>query len=135
MPARLPLVALALLLAGCGSGNGARAARDAGAGAGPDSRTEPVEASLRRFPGVDVRETPDGVQVRIRGDSSFMGGQEPLYVVDGTPVTPGASGTLVGVHPADIVSIEVLKSAAETSVYGPRGANGVVVVRTRTGSR
>ena len=135
MRASVLLIAFALGLVGCSTATGARAARDDGGAGASGSRAEPVEAELRRFPGVDVRETADGVQVRLRGDTSFLADQEPLYVVDGTPVTPGPGGTLVGVHRADIVSIRVLKSASETSIYGPRGANGVVVVQTRAGSR
>ena len=124
-----------LALSACGSSS--RTARDDGRGetAGADVATGPVEAELRRFPGVDVRETADGVEVRVRGDTSFLGGQEPLYVVDGVRINPGMGGALVGVRRADIVDVRVLKSASETSVYGPQGANGVVVITTRNARR
>lgn len=134
------LLVTALALTACGStssstdGRGT-SARDGEAGDRGANPTGPVEAELRRFPGVTVIETGDGVEVRVRGESSFMGGQEPLYVVDGTPMSPGVGGALVGVRRADIVDIRVLKSAAETSSYGPRGANGVIVVTTTNGRR
>jgi len=138
--ARPPLLfAASLLLAACGSTSDAegRGVSTASAEAGDRAAnpTGPVEAELRRFPGVTVTETADGVEVRVRGESSFLGGQEPLYVVDGTPMSPGVGGALVGVRRADIVDIRVLKSAAEVSSYGPRGANGVVVVTTTNGRR
>ena len=82
-----------------------------------------------------MRETADGVEVRLRGDTSFLGGQEPLYVVDGVRISPGMGHTLVGGRRADIVDVRVLKSASETSAYGPQGASGVVVVATRNARR
>jgi TonB-dependent SusC/RagA subfamily outer membrane receptor len=133
------LLAASVLLAACGSTSNPEgrsvSAASAEAGDRAASPTGPVEAELRRFPGVTVTETADGVEVRVRGESSFLGGQEPLYVVDGTPMSPGVGGALVGVRRADIVDIRVLKSAAEVSSYGPRGANGVVVVTTTNGRR
>ena len=91
----------------------------------------PLETELRRFPGVDVRETPEGVVVRLVATSSFMANGPPLYVVDGTQRASAAGGSLVGIRRADIVSIRVLRRASETAEYGPRGANGVVIVTTR----
>lgn len=135
---RLFLLAAAVALAGCGStssstsGTDARASEAGGVG---NNEVTPTETSLRRFPGVQVRETGDGVEIRVRGESSFMAGQEPLFVVDGSPVSPGPGGSLVGIRRADIVDIRVLKSASETSSYGPRGANGVILVTTRLAER
>ncbi|WP_412067337.1 TonB-dependent receptor plug domain-containing protein [Rubrivirga sp. IMCC43871] len=127
---RLALLSAALLLSACGT----TSSRE-GASADPsDSSAEPIEAELRRFAGVDVRESAGGIQVRVRGETSFMAGQEPLYVIDGSPVAPGPGGTLAGLSRADITDIRVLKNASETSVYGPRGANGVVVITTRRGA-
>ena len=94
---------------------------------------QPIEKVLQgRVAGVNVSRTPDGgIAVRIRGGSSFLGNNEPLYVVDGTPVSPGPSGSLQGINPYDIESIEVLKDAASTAMYGARGANGVIVIKTK----
>lgn len=92
----------------------------------------PEQALMGRFPGVIVERTPDGgIAVRIRGGSSLMGDNTPLYVVDGQPIQPGPYGGLTGLDPNDIASIEVLKDAAATSMYGMRGANGVIVIKTK----
>lgn len=86
-----------------------------------------------------------GTSIRIRGTSSINGNNEPLYVIDGVPVISDANafstGTLknpslnplTSINPADIASIEILKDASATSIYGARGANGVVLVTTKQG--
>lgn len=90
-----------------------------------------------------------GISVRIRGGNSIQGGNEPLYVIDGLPVysnnnevNPGggqfnelrsAPNALASLNPNDIESIEVLKDASATAIYGSRGANGVVLVTTKRG--
>ncbi len=87
---------------------------------------------MSRFPGVVVTRTPDGgIAVRIRGTTSIHGSNEPLYVIDGLPIRPGPGGGLTGINPYDIESIEVLKDAASTTMYGVRGANGVIVIKTK----
>ncbi len=97
--------------------------------------------------GVQVTQTSGqpggGVSIRIRGGASIQGGNEPLYVIDGFPVynqtesTGVGSGTpvnpLASISPTDIESIEVLKDAAATAIYGSRGANGVILVTTKKG--
>jgi TonB-linked SusC/RagA family outer membrane protein len=81
-------------------------------------------------------------QIRIRGIGSITAGSDPLYVVDGIPInsgdlTRGSVGTLsnalAGINPNDIESINVLKDAAAASIYGSRGANGVIVITTKSG--
>ena len=84
-----------------------------------------------------------GVSVRVRGGTSINGSNEPLYVVDGVPVAEGGFSALgVGnqgtnalstLDTQDIESIEVLKDAAATAIYGTRAANGVVLITTRRG--
>ena len=95
---------------------------------------EPIEKLLMsRSPGVWVgRGSDGGIAVRIRGGSSVMGNNEPLYIVDGSPFQPGPGGSLTGINPYDIESIKVLKEAADLSMYGVRGANGVIVIKTKT---
>ena len=66
--------------------------------------------------------------VRIRGGSSLRGSNSPLLVVDGFPL--GEAGNLKQVNPADIVSVEVLKDASSSAIYGSRGANGVILITT-----
>src|SRR5207247_7739081 len=82
--------------------------------------------------GVDIITTGqkpgDGVRVRVRGARSIKAGNDPLYVVDGIP----AAG-VTDLSPNDIASIEVLKDASATAIYGSRGANGVVLITTRQG--
>jgi len=84
-----------------------------------------------RFAGVSVARAPNGgLQIRIRGGSnSFYLSNEPLYVVDDTPIAPGAGG-IVFLNPYDIEKIEVLKNPADIAIYGMRGANGVVKITT-----
>ena len=65
----------------------------------------------------------------IRGISSLNASTEPLYIVDGMPY----DGPLSMLNPYDIESIQVLKNSSETSIYGIRGANGVVVIKTKKG--
>ncbi|HYT81835.1 MAG TPA: TonB-dependent receptor plug domain-containing protein [Gemmatimonadales bacterium] len=84
-----------------------------------------------RVAGVTVSRAPGGgIRVRIGGPTSFMSGQEPLYMVDGAPVQAGPNGTLSWLNPHDIESIEVLKGAS-AAIYGVRGANGVIVIKTK----
>jgi TonB-dependent SusC/RagA subfamily outer membrane receptor len=94
---------------------------------------DPIEKLLmNRSPGVWVGRAADGsLAVRIRGGSSLYGNNDPLYIVDGTPYTPGSGGALTGLNPYDIESIKVLKDPAELSMYGSRGANGVIIIKTK----
>lgn len=91
------------------------------------------------------------VTIRVRGTSSIQASSEPLYVVDGVPVVSGnfsrnnasnwrlatanESNALVQLNPADIESIEVLKDASATAIYGSRGSNGVVLITTKKGKQ
>ena len=92
-----------------------------------------VEALLEgRFPGVDVIRTPGGgFSIRIRGANSLLRDREPLYVVDGIPVEVEPGRGLDWLSPAEIARIDVLKDAPETTMYGVRGANGVILVTTK----
>ena len=71
----------------------------------------------------------DGVTIRIRGRRSLKASNDPLYVVDGIPY----EGNINDINPGDIKSIEVLKDASATAIYGSRGANGVILVTTARG--
>ena len=76
-----------------------------------------------------------GISVNIRGTNS-LNGNEPLYIIDGIAVsgqTDGNSSALSSLNPADIVSMEVLKDASATAIYGSRASNGVVLIKTRQG--
>jgi TonB-linked SusC/RagA family outer membrane protein len=82
------------------------------------------------------------ISVKVRGTNSISAGSQPLYVIDGIPVTdgdysPGNMGAgfnaLSDINPNDIESIQILKDAAAASIYGSRGANGVVLITTKKG--
>ena len=87
-----------------------------------------------RLAGVQINQTTgkpgQGMTVRIRGQLSVSGGSDPLYVVDGFPIT----GDISNINPDEIQDISVLKDAASTSLYGSRAANGVVLITTKKGT-
>jgi TonB-dependent starch-binding outer membrane protein SusC len=95
--------------------------------------TNLTNALQGRIPGVEVAATSfrpgSGSRIRIRGNRSLSASNEPLYVVDGIPV----SYTIDDMNPTDVESIDVLKDAASTAIYGVRGANGVVQITTKKG--
>lgn len=112
--------------------------------------SNPIEALTGRMPGVQI--TPSqglagaGFTVRVRGQNSIAAGNEPLYIIDGVPydsksmTTSSVSQTFRGdlspfslINPSDIESIEVLKDADATAIYGSRGANGVLLITTKKG--
>ena len=109
-----------------------------------DIRSLPItsaeQALQGRAPGVQVVQNSGkpgaGFTVRIRGGNSMLGSNDPLYVVDGFPVSTGGDrgqNILSTINPDDIENIEVLKDASATAIYGARGANGVVMVTTKRG--
>ena len=99
--------------------------------------------------GIVVTESAEpggGVGVSIRGTNSILGGTQPLYVLDGIPISPisdaqgngnsgGAQSSMSFINPNDIEKIEVLKDAAATAVYGARGANGVILITSKSANR
>lgn len=96
--------------------------------------TNLAQALTGRAAGVNVTQSgskPGSVpKILIRGRRSFNAGNDPLYVVDGIPLSAGYED----INPNDIKSLEVLKDATATAIYGARGANGVVLVSTKRGS-
>ena len=85
-----------------------------------------------------------GLTIRIRGNSSITAGNDPLYVIDGVPISGGGSGManipgggnpMNSISPNDIESIDILKDASATAIYGSRGANGVVLITTKSGKK
>lgn len=120
----------------------------------------PQQLMQGRAAGVNVTANsgrPGGAaNIRIRGGTSISAGNDPLYVVDGVPLQlsnagrqsniGGSGGQLMifnqepvnplnSINPADIASIEVLKDASATAIYGSRGANGVIIITTKKGKR
>lgn len=93
-------------------------------------------------PGVNVTQSSGqpgaSSSIRIRGGNSINGGNEPLYVIDGFIIyndneSSGGINALATINPADIETIDVLKDASATAIYGSRGANGVIIITTKKG--
>ena len=94
--------------------------------------TSIVDLIEGRLPGVYVQRLGNGgVSIRIRGASSFMGGGEPLFVIDGRTIMPPVNSALLAINPKDILRIDVLKDAGSTAIYGSRGSNGVILITTK----
>ncbi|MCK8521139.1 TonB-dependent receptor [Aquimarina sp. D1M17] len=112
----------------------------------------PEELIQGKTAGVQITQTSGepgaGVNIRIRGTSSVRGNNNPLYVLDGVPLSgsdssSGTGGADIGgasaknplnfLNPSDIASIDILKDASATAIYGSRGANGVVIITTKKG--
>lgn len=85
---------------------------------------------LRRLPGVQVSGSGNNVRVKVSGSESFMANTDPLYVVNGTAVGTNYAQIVNTVYPNDVKSISVLKGA-DAAIYGTRGANGVILIRTK----
>jgi TonB-linked SusC/RagA family outer membrane protein len=99
-----------------------------------------IDAIKGQVAGVDI--TSQGgrpgqsPQVQIRGRRSISASNDPLYVVDGIPVTSSVDGgAIFDIAPQDIESMEILKDAAATAIYGSRGANGVIIITTKRGKQ
>ncbi len=101
------------------------------------------EALQGRMAGVFVESNSgklgEGVKIRVRGTTSISGGNEPLYIIDGLPITSsGAIGDfnpLADINFNDIESFEVLKDASASAIYGARASNGVVLITTKSGAK
>jgi TonB-dependent starch-binding outer membrane protein SusC len=116
--------------------------------------TSPEQLIQGRAAGVQISqnggEPGGGISIRIRGTSSVNGGKNPLFVIDGVPLsgdnsTPGGQAGALGgssarnplnyLNPNDIEKIDILKDASSTAIYGARGANGVVLITTKRGKK
>ena len=92
------------------------------------------EQGLPHFPGVDVVPLDHGAfEVRIPGRK--VGDGAPLYVIDGQPIVMARTRGIDWLKREDISRIEVVKNPAELAIYGPRGANGVVLITTKGGAK
>ena len=103
-----------------------------------DAPSNSIERALQgRVAGLQITNSSQdpgaGATVRIRGGSSLRGSNAPLVVVDGFPL--GDAGDLKQINPTDIESIDVLKDASASAIYGSRGANGVIIITTKSGKR
>jgi len=95
--------------------------------------TNVIESIQGKAAGVDIVKTSgeagSGFGITVRGERSLSGGNSPLYIVDGVQYGSG-----IDINPNDIASMEILKDVASTSIYGARGANGVVIITTKKGT-
>jgi len=136
---RLLACILLAVVAGCGRRSGARST------SAPTSVTlitaEDIERApglsleqllVTRVPGLSLTRAKDGhTVIHIRGTTSLLSEQEPLFVVNGIPLDTPAGGNFFALNPRDIEYIQVLRDAASTALYGSRGGNGVIVIRTK----
>jgi len=87
---------------------------------------------LARVPGLTLQRAADGhTKLVIRGQNTILGDDEALFVVNGMPLGPAVSGNLAAIDIHDIETVQVLRDAVATAAYGVRGANGVIVIRTK----
>lgn len=91
-----------------------------------------MQAMQAKIPGMDLQqssgESGSGVSINLRGARSLLASNDPLILVDGV-----AYGSTLDINPSDIESMEVLKDASSTAIYGTRGANGVIIITTKRG--
>ena len=94
-----------------------------------------TQALQARLPGVELTQTSTkpgaSMQIRIRGTRSLTASNDPLIVLDGVPF----AGSIGDINPVDIKSLDILKDASATAIYGSRGANGVVLITTNKGKK
>lgn len=113
-------------------------------GSNTQLKSDAITATVAASPLVSLQGKAAGVSVmtnnkvgeaptiRVRGSGSITASNDPLYVVDGFPLM---DGDLNDINPADIESMEILKDASSTAIYGSRGANGVIMITTKKGSK
>lgn len=142
LPTRTMLATLLLLVASAcagrqrsssddGTPRAASAPSSSSVSVGPANGRSTAELFQGRFPGVQVFQDPSGgIRVRIRGSGTINASSDPLYIVDGHEMQNNPDGLLF-INPADIMKIEVLRDVGSTSLYGVRGANGVVLITLR----
>ena len=109
---------------------------------------DPISILQGRAAGVQVTSNSGapggGMSIKVRGNSSLNSGNSPLYVVDGVPIESNSLSSLNGsenfglnpladINPGDIASMDILKDASSTAIYGSRAANGVVIITTKRG--
>ncbi|HEV8382595.1 MAG TPA: TonB-dependent receptor plug domain-containing protein [Gemmatimonadales bacterium] len=87
---------------------------------------------VTRVPGLSLSRAPDGhLVIHIRGTTTLLGDQEPLFIVNDLPLENPVGGNLSSINPRDIESIQVLRDAASTAMYGLRGSNGVIIIKMK----
>ncbi|MCB9081722.1 MAG: TonB-dependent receptor plug domain-containing protein [Lewinellaceae bacterium] len=136
------LLLAAALTYGCGSSQGVSAGRSQDtqvtnengiAQASSNQSFIGLDDYLRRIPGLYVTGRGNSVSVRVRAMSnSIIGDSDPLFVLDGVAIGTDFNQIAQVINVNDIANITVLKNASETTIYGVRGANGVIVIKSKT---
>jgi TonB-dependent SusC/RagA subfamily outer membrane receptor len=99
-----------------------------------DDLSDPLQRLLQhKSPGLVLARSPSGfiTATVVQGQTSFYSGTEPLYILDDLPFRPGPNGELAGINPYDIDSIKLLTRPEDVSLYGVRGGNGVILIKTK----
>lgn len=86
---------------------------------------------LKRIAGVNVTGSGSNAVVRVRGITSVTSGNDPLFIVDGVPIA-SYNAAYSAINPMDIKNVRVLKNPSDTSIYGVRGANGVIIITRKS---
>jgi TonB-dependent starch-binding outer membrane protein SusC len=96
-----------------------------------DDENATLENYLRQMPGLNVTGSGYNATVTVRGVKTMYGASEALFVVDGVPLSGGLGQVQGLVEVRDIASLNVLKDGSATAIYGNRGGNGVIVIKTK----
>jgi TonB-dependent SusC/RagA subfamily outer membrane receptor len=140
MPKFTPFVPVLLLLTACSHRKAAPPTADSRPPGtvltADDIRRSPGQSLeqllLARVPGLTIQRAADGhSKLVLRGKNTILGDDEALFVVNGVPLGPAVSGNLTAVDVHDIETVQVLRDAVATAAYGVRGANGVIIIRTK----
>ena len=139
----VPAGVVAVMLTACSHNGKPASARPAERNAdvtAEDIRTSPARSIeqqlMAKVSGITVSRTSSGgLAIRIRGTSSINGNNNPLYVIDGLAVDAGPEGEMPEINPYDIESIKVIKDTEAMTMYGSRGANGVIVISTKLSNK
>ena len=90
---------------------------------------------LRKNSSLNITGNGDNIRIQVRGSGSFQLNTEPLYVVDGVPMGNSYARANSAVNPNQIVSVRVLRSQSEVTVYGEDGNHGVILIKTQNGGK
>lgn len=133
---QVALMSLAALFAGCATTGGSSVLADDEKVVVEDeegyNESMTLADHLQQVSGISVQGSGRNAQVRVHGISSMYGNNEPLFIVNGQAIEGGLSAVSSMVPVADIARISVLKTPSETSMYGVRGANGVIVIKLKS---
>ena len=122
-----------VLLFSCTASNSSTSTRTNNAANENDQTNVPLDQYLRKIPGLRITGAGTSAKVQISsiGNSSLVGSNSPLFVLDGVNVGTSLGQVSNLVQTSNIKTVRVLKTASETSFYGAQGANGVIVIKTK----